>query len=80
MVLSSFGTPPPFVGHINTDQYLHYGRDSLIGIALVLSHMAQTGMSAKTLRNSYPQYHISKNKIELTPEIDVDLKFIVPFV
>ena len=52
---------------------LHYGRDSLIGIALVLSHMAQTGMSAKTLRNSYPQYHISKNKIELTPEIDVDL-------
>lgn len=52
---------------------LHYGRDALVGIALILTHMAKTGKSAKTLRNSYPNYHISKNKIELTPEIDVDL-------
>ncbi len=52
---------------------LHYGRDALIGIALILTHMAKTGKSAKTLRESYPSYHISKNKIELTPEIDVDL-------
>ena len=52
---------------------LHYGRDALIGIALILTHMAKTSKSAKQLRNSYPNYHISKNKIELTPEIDVDL-------
>jgi len=52
---------------------LHYGRDALIGIALILTHMAKTGKSAKTLRESYPSYHISKNKIELTPDIDVDL-------
>ena len=52
---------------------LHYGRDALIGIALILTHMAKSGMSTKKLRESYPNYHISKNKIELTPEIDVDL-------
>jgi len=52
---------------------LHYGRDALIGIALILTHMAKTGKSPKQLRKSYPDYHISKNKIELTPEIDVDL-------
>lgn len=52
---------------------LHYGRDALIGIALILTHMAKTGKSPKQLRESYPNYHISKNKIELTPEIDVDL-------
>ncbi len=52
---------------------LHYGRDALIGIALILTHMAKTGKSALELRKSYPNYHISKNKIELTPEIDVDL-------
>lgn len=51
----------------------HYGRDALVGIALFLTHMAETKKSAKTLKDSYPQYHISKNKIELTPEIDVDL-------
>lgn len=51
---------------------LHYGRDALAGIALFLSHMAQTGMKASRLRASYPNYYISKNKIELTPEIDVD--------
>jgi phosphomannomutase len=51
---------------------LHYGRDSLVGIALFLSHLAQTGSKASALRASYPNYHISKNKISLTPEIDVD--------
>lgn len=52
---------------------LHYGRDALIGIALFLTHLAKKGVSCKTLKDSYPQYHISKNKIELTPEINVDL-------
>ncbi len=52
---------------------LHYGRDALIGVALVLTHMAKTGKSPKQLRENYPNYHISKNKIELTPDIDVDL-------
>ncbi len=51
---------------------LHYGRDSLVGIALFLSHLAQKKMSVSHLRDSYPKYIISKNKIELTPEIDVD--------
>ena len=51
---------------------LHYGRDSLIGIGLFLTHLAKCGMTASELRNSYPNYFISKNKIELTPEIDVD--------
>ncbi|RYU83756.1 phosphoglucosamine mutase [Hymenobacter persicinus] len=52
---------------------LHYGRDSLVGIALFLSHLAKTGLTMTRLRNSYPSYFISKNKIELTPEIDTDL-------
>jgi phosphomannomutase len=51
---------------------LHYGRDALAGIALFLSHLALSEMSASRLRASYPNYFISKNKIELTPEIDVD--------
>jgi phosphomannomutase len=51
---------------------LHHGRDALVGIALFLSHMATTGYSASRLRASYPNYHISKNKIELTPNINVD--------
>jgi len=51
---------------------LHYGRDSLIGIALFLSHLAKSKMTASALRKSYPEYFISKNKIELTPDIDVD--------
>ena len=51
---------------------LHYGRDALVGIALFLSHLANYGKSASMLRASYPNYYISKNKIELTPEIDVD--------
>ncbi len=51
---------------------LHYGRDSLVGIALFLSHLAKTGLTMTRLRNSYPGYYISKNKIELTPEINTD--------
>lgn len=51
---------------------LHYGRDALVGIALFLTHLAQTGKSASELRATYPDYFISKNKINLSPEIDVD--------
>jgi phosphomannomutase len=51
---------------------LHYGRDSLVGIALFLSHLAHKKISVSALRDSYPKYVISKNKIELTQEIDVD--------
>lgn len=51
---------------------LHYGRDALVGIALFLSHLAKSGKSASMLRGTYPNYYISKNKIELTPDIDVD--------
>ncbi|WP_304517957.1 phosphoglucosamine mutase [Cecembia rubra] len=50
----------------------HYGRDALIGIGLFLTHLAKFGKSISMLRASYPNYYISKNKIELTPEIDVD--------
>jgi phosphomannomutase len=50
----------------------HYGRDSLVGVALFLSHLANKKVSCKTLRESYPQYFMSKNKIQLTPEIDVE--------
>jgi phosphomannomutase len=50
---------------------LHYGRDALMGMALFLSHLAQSGLSVSALRKTYPSYHISKNKIELTPAIDV---------
>jgi len=51
---------------------LHYGRDALIGVAMFLTQLAERKISAKELRESYPNYFISKNKIELTPEIDVD--------
>ncbi|WP_299826054.1 phosphoglucosamine mutase [uncultured Pontibacter sp.] len=51
---------------------LHYGRDALVGIALFLTHLAKSGMSMTRLRASYPSYYISKNKIELTPEVNVD--------
>lgn len=50
----------------------HYGRDSLVGAALFLTHLAKSGMKCSDLRKTYPDYFISKNKIELTPEIDVD--------
>ena len=51
---------------------LHYGRDALMGIALVLSHVARSGKSLSAICASYPAYFISKNKIELTPSVDVD--------
>ncbi|HXA03012.1 MAG TPA: phosphoglucosamine mutase [Cytophagaceae bacterium] len=51
---------------------LHYGRDALAGIALFLTHLAKFGKSISLLRAKYPSYHISKNKVELTSEIDVD--------
>ncbi|HBL74591.1 MAG: phosphoglucosamine mutase [Bacteroidetes bacterium GWF2_42_66] len=50
----------------------HNGRDALVGIALFLTHLAKTGMKCSELRKTYPDFFISKNKIELTPEIDVD--------
>ena len=50
----------------------HYGRDALVGIALFLTHLAQTGLTCSALRKTYPDYYISKNKIELNPGIDVD--------
>jgi phosphomannomutase len=51
---------------------LHYGRDALVGIALFLTHLAKSDMSVLRLRSKYPSYHISKNKIELTRDINVD--------
>ncbi|MFN8407108.1 MAG: phosphoglucosamine mutase [Sphingobacteriaceae bacterium] len=51
---------------------LHYGRDALVGIALFLSHLAKFGKPASILRSTYPSYFISKNKIILTPEMDID--------
>lgn len=50
----------------------HYGRDALVGVALFLTHLAKTGKKTSELRAGYPNYFISKNKIQLTPEIDVD--------
>lgn len=50
---------------------LHYGRDALIGIALFLTHLARSGKTAKNLRSTYPDYIISKNKIELDEDVDV---------
>ncbi|ASU33751.1 phosphoglucosamine mutase [Mucilaginibacter xinganensis] len=51
---------------------LHYGRDALVGIALFLTHLAKYGKSVSQLRSTYPGYFISKNKITLTPEMDID--------
>jgi phosphomannomutase len=50
---------------------LHYGRDALVGIAIFLTLLAKMGMKTSELRKSYPDYFISKNKIELKPEMDV---------
>lgn len=50
---------------------LHYGRDALVGIALFLTHLAEKNLSCKSLRNSYPNYFISKNKIDLDPTVDI---------
>ena len=54
---------------------LHYGRDALAGVALLLTHLAQFGKPISWLRRSYPNYIISKNKIQLTPDIDLELIF-----
>ena len=51
---------------------LHYGRDALVGTALFLTWLARKGMTMTQLRATYPAYYASKNKIELTPAIDVD--------
>lgn len=51
---------------------LHYGRDALVGVALFLTLLAKSGKKVSDLKKTYPQYSIAKNKIELTPEIDVD--------
>lgn len=50
----------------------HYGRDALVGIALFLSHLAHEGKKVSELRATYPSYFIAKNRIDLTPETDVD--------
>lgn len=50
----------------------HYGRDALVGIALILSHLAHKGCKTSELRAEFPNYCISKNRIELTPDLDVD--------
>jgi len=51
---------------------LHYGRDALVGIALFLTHLAKSKKSISRLRADYPNYFMSKNKIELSPEINMD--------
>lgn len=54
---------------------LHYGRDALAGIALFLTHLARTSKTMSGLRATYPEYYISKNRMDLTPDIDVDAIF-----
>ena len=51
---------------------LHYGRDALVGIAMFLSHLSKSKLSCSQLRNTYPNYFISKNKIEITAEVDLN--------
>ncbi len=51
---------------------LHYGRDALVGVALFLTLLAKEGKKVSELKAGYPPYAIAKNKIQLTPEIDVD--------
>ncbi len=51
---------------------LHYGRDALAGVALFLSHLATSGKAASQLRASYPDYHMVKDRIDLTPDIDLE--------
>ena len=50
----------------------HYGRDALVGVALFLTYLAKKGMTVSALRKTYPDYFMSKNKIELTAGLDVD--------
>ncbi len=51
---------------------LHYGRDALVGVALFLSLLAEKDMTVSALRSTYPDYYMSKKKIQLTPDLDVD--------
>lgn len=51
---------------------LHYGRDAMVGIALFLTHLAKSGGKCSELRNNYPDYYLSKNKIQLSDDSDVD--------
>ena len=51
---------------------LHYGRDALVGVALFLTLLAKRGMKVSELRKAYPEYIISKNRKDLTPDMDVD--------
>ena len=50
----------------------HYGRDALVGVALILTYLAKRGVKTSELRATYPPYQIAKNRIDLTPETDVD--------
>jgi len=50
----------------------HYGRDALVGIALFLTHLAKKGMKPSRLKKENPLYYMSKNKLELSPDVDVD--------
>ncbi len=52
---------------------LHYGRDALVGIALFLTHLAKSKKKVSALRYDYPDFHISKNKVEFSPELDIDV-------
>jgi phosphomannomutase len=54
---------------------LHYGRDSLVGIALFLSHLANAGKQISTFRRMYPEYRMAKNKIQQSPDIQLDKIF-----
>jgi phosphomannomutase len=54
---------------------LHYGRDALVGIALILSHLATSGKTVKQLRGTYPDYFITKNKLELDESLDLNIVF-----
>jgi phosphomannomutase len=54
---------------------LHYGRDALVGIALFLTHLAKSKLTVSQLRNKYPDFFISKNKIELNPDVNIDALF-----
>ena len=54
---------------------LHYGRDALVGIALFLTHLAKFGKSSSMLRSKYPNYHMSKNKITLTNDVNLEEVF-----
>src|SRR5690606_39276686 len=56
----------------SSDLEIHYGSDALVGVSLFLTHLAKQDLDVASLRASYPQYFMSKNKIELTPEINVD--------